>query len=142
MHSESENAALGVLSGVLSRLRPLVEYDATLRETMALLESGEAQLREAAHALRHYIDRIEIDPGRLSKVEQRLEAVHNAARKFRAKPEALPEVLASLRSRLDDLQIAADVEALSRQEQAARSQYDGLAARLSSTRKAATKRRK
>jgi DNA repair protein RecN (Recombination protein N) len=138
--SESENAALGVLSGVLSRLRPLVEYDATLRETMALLESGEAQLREAAHALRHYIDRIEIDPGRLSKVAQRLEAVHNAARKFRAKPDALPELLASLRSRLDDLQIAADVETLSRQEQAARSQYDGLAARLSVERgKAATK---
>ncbi len=138
--SESEDAALGVLSGVLSRLRPLVEYDAALRETMALLESGEAQLREAAHALRHYIDRIEIDPGRLSEVEQRLEAVHNAARKFRAKPEALPVLLASLRSRLDDLQIAADVDALSRQEEAARSQYDGLAVRLSVERgKAATK---
>jgi DNA repair protein RecN (Recombination protein N) len=138
--SESENAALGVLSGVLSRLRPLVEYDAALRETMALLESGEAQLREAAHALRHYVDRIEIDPGRLSEVEQRLEAVHTAARKFRAKPEGLPELLPLLRSRLDDLQIAADVEALSRQEQAARSRYDGLAARLSVERgKAATK---
>jgi DNA repair protein RecN (Recombination protein N) len=138
--SESENAALGVLSGVLSRLRPLVEYDAALRETMALLESGEAQLREAAHALRHYIDRVEIDPGRLSEVEQRLEAVHNAARKFRAKPEALPELLPLLQSRLDGLQLAADVEELSRQEQAARSQYDGLAARLSVERgKAATK---
>jgi DNA repair protein RecN (Recombination protein N) len=138
--SESENAALGALSGVLSRLRPLVEYDAALRETTALLESGEAQLREAAHALRHYIDRVEIDPGRLSEVEQRLEAVHNAARKFRARPDALPDLLVSLRSRLDDLQIAADDEALSRQERAARSQYDGLAARLSAERgKAATK---
>ena len=138
--SESENAALGTLSGVLSRLRSLVEYDATLRETMALLESGEAQLREAAHALRHYIDRIEIDPGRLSKVDQRLEAVHSAARKFRAKPESLPDLLTSLRSRLDDLQIAADVDALSRQEQAARSHYDGLAARLSEERRKAAAR--
>jgi DNA repair protein RecN (Recombination protein N) len=138
--SESENAALGVLSGVLSRLRPLVEYDAALRETMALLESGEAQLREVAHALRHYVDRIEIDPGRLGEVEQRLEAVHTAARKFRAKPEDLPELLPSVRSRLDDLQVAADLEALSRQEQAARSRYDGLAARLSAERgRAATK---
>ena len=138
--SESENAALGTLSGVLSRLRSLVEYDATLRETMALLESGEAQLREAAHALRHYIDRIEIDPGRLSKVDQRLEAVHSAARKFRAKPESLPDLLTSLRSRLDDLQIAADVDALSKQEQAARSHYDGLAARLSEERRKAAAR--
>lgn len=138
--SESENASLGTLSGALSRLRPLVEYDASLREAIALLESGEVQLREAVYALRHYIDRIDIDPGRLREVEQRLEAVHNAARKFRAKPEGLPDLMASLQSRLKDLEITADLEELARQEQAARLQYDGLATRLSAERgKAATK---
>src|SRR5712672_812795 len=60
--SESENAALGALSGVLSRLRPLTEFDGSLRDTIAVLESGEAQLREGAYALRHYADRIELDP--------------------------------------------------------------------------------
>jgi len=141
--SESENAALGALSGVLSRLRPLSEYDASLRESIALLESGEAQVREAAYALRHYADRIELDPGRLREVEQRLETVHNAARKFRARPEALPELLTSFRSRLKDLEMTADLEALAMQEQAARSRYDGLAARLSAERnKAATKLRR
>ncbi len=138
--SESENAALGALSGVLSRLRPLTEFDGSLREAIALLESGEAQAREAAYALRHYADRIELDPGRLREVERRLEAVHNAARKFRAAPEALPDLLASLRVRLKDLEITADLEALATQEQAARSRYDSLAAQLSAERgKAATK---
>jgi DNA repair protein RecN (Recombination protein N) len=138
--SESENAALGALSGVLSRLRPLTEFDASLRESIALLESGEAQLREAAYALRHYADRIELDPERLREVERRLEAVHNAARKFRAAPEALHDLLASLQVRLKDLEITADLEALASQEQAARSRYDGLAARLSAERgTAATK---
>jgi DNA repair protein RecN (Recombination protein N) len=138
--SESENAALGALSGVLSRLRPLTEYDGMLRDTIAVLESGEAQLREAAYALRHYADRIELDPKRLHEVEQRLEAVHNAARKFRTRPEALPELLDSLRDRLKDLEITADLKALAMQEQAARSRYDGLATRLSAERtKAATK---
>ncbi len=138
--SESESAALGALSGVLSRLRPLIEYDASLRETIALLESGEAQVREAAYALRHYIDRVELDPGRLREVEQRLEAIHNAARKFRAKPEGLPDLLASLQARLKDLEITADLDALARQEQEARLHYDGLGARLSAERgKAATK---
>src|SRR5712691_2395231 len=138
--SESENAALGALSGVLSRLRPLTEFDESLRDTIAVLESGEAQLREAAYALRHYADRIELDPKRLHEVEQRLEAVHDAARKFRARPEALPELLASLRVRLKDLEMTADLEALALQEQAARSRYDELAARLSAERnKAATK---
>jgi len=138
--SESENAALGALSGVLSRLRPLTEYDASLRETISMLESGEAQLREAAYALGHYADRIELDPIRLREVEQRLEAVHSAARKFRTRPEAMPELVASLRVRLKDLEMTTDLEGLARQEQAARSRYDGLAARLSTERKkAATK---
>jgi DNA repair protein RecN (Recombination protein N) len=138
--SESENAALGVLSGVLSRLRPLTEFDGSLRDTIAVLESGEVQLREAAYALRHYADRIELDPKRLRDVEERLEAVHDAARKFRVRPEALPELLASLRARVKDLEMTADLEALAAQELAARSRYDELAARLSAERsKAATK---
>src|SRR5258708_3551279 len=138
--SESENAALGVLSGVLSRLRPLTEFDGSLRDTIAVLESGEAQLREAAYTLRHYADRIELDPERLRDVEQRLEAVHNSARKFRTRPEALPELLASLRARMKDLEMTADLEVLALQEQAARSRYDEPAARLSAERsKAATK---
>jgi len=111
-----------------------------LRDTVAMLESGEAQLREAAYALRHYIDRVELDPARLREVEQRLEAVHGAARKFRAKPEALPELLVSLGQRLKDLEVIADLEALAKQEQAARSRYDALAGKLSAERgKAATK---
>jgi DNA repair protein RecN (Recombination protein N) len=138
--SESEGAALAVLSGVLSRVRPLVEYDAGLRETVALLESGEANLREAAYALRHYADRVELDPARLREVEARLEALHSAARKFHARPEELPEKLAELQARLKELQSATDLEALAREEQAARSRYDGLAAGLSAERKKAAAR--
>ncbi|MGB7543242.1 MAG: DNA repair protein RecN [Burkholderiales bacterium] len=135
--SEAEGAALGALSGVLSSLRPLLDYDGSLRETVALLESGEAQLREAAYALRHYADRVELDPQRLREVEQRLEAVHNAARKFRVRPESLPELLAELQARLKDLEVVSDLETLIKQEQAARSRYDTLASRLSAERKKA-----
>lgn len=135
--SESEGAALGVLSGTLSRLRPLTEFDGALRDTIVLLESGEAQLREAAYALRHYADRIELDPGRLKEVEHRLEAIHDAGRKFRCRPEALPELLFSLRERLKDLEVASDLETLTRQERAARARYEELAGRLSAQRLAA-----
>ncbi len=135
--SEAEGAALGALTGVLSRLRPLLDYDGSLRETVALLESGEAQLREAAYALRHYVDRVELDPQRLLEIEQRLEAVHNAARKFRVRPETLPELLTELQARLGDLDVVSDLETLAKQEQAARSRYDNLASRLSAERKKA-----
>ena len=135
--SDAEGAALAVLSGVLSRLRPLVEYDATLADTVALLESGEANLREAAYALRHYVDRVELDPARLREVEARLDALHSAARKFHARPEPLRERLAELAARLAELETATDLEALAKQEQSARSRYDGLAATLSAERRKA-----
>jgi DNA repair protein RecN (Recombination protein N) len=135
--SESDTAALGSLSGALSRLRTLTEYDASLRDTITILESSEVQLREASHELRHYADRVELDPQRLREVEQRLEAVHDAARKFRSRPEALPDLLVELQGRLKDLEAAADTEALAKQEQAARSRYDNLAAQLSADRKKA-----
>lgn len=138
--SEADTAALGSLSGALSRLRALTEYDASLRDTIAILESGEVQLREASHVLRHYADRVELDPQRLRELEQRLESVHDAARKFRSRPEALPDLLVELQGRLKDLEATADTEALARQEQATRSRYDSLAAQLSAERRKAAAR--
>ncbi len=135
--SESDGAALAGVSGVISRLRPLLEYDAALRETFALLEAGEMQLRESAYALRHYADRVDMDPARLREVEQRVEAMHGAARKLRFRPEELPGKHAGLRRRLSELEASSDLETLARQEQAARARYDRLAAELGKGRKAA-----
>lgn len=138
--SEADGAATAVLSGALSRLRPLVGYDAALGETAALLESSEMQLREAAHGLRHYADRIELDPARLAQVEARVEALHSAARKFRVKADELPGLLYSQAARLADLELASDLGAVQEQEQAARGCYQALAAKLTAGRtKAAAK---
>ena len=138
--SESDAAVLGGLSGALSRLRPLVAYDAALAEVLTLLESAEAQTTEAVHALRHYAGRVELDPQRLREVEQRLEAIHGAARKHHVKPEALPELLAGLQARLQELEIASDIETLARQEQAALASYQESARKLSAERKKAAAR--
>jgi DNA repair protein RecN (Recombination protein N) len=64
--------------------------------------------------------------------------VHTAARKLRARPEALPEILDSLNQRLKDLQATADLETLAKQEQAARALYDKLAGKLSGERSKAS----
>ena len=135
--SESDAAASAILSGVLSRLRPLLDYDAALTETVTLLESADVQLREAAHGLRHYADRIELDPARLAEVEARLDALHGNARKFRVRPEELPGLLGQLNGRLAELQLAADLEALLAQEKTANARYKELAHKLTGGRKKA-----
>jgi len=135
--SDSETAAASALSATIARLRALVDYDAALREPLALLEGAEAQLAEAAHALRHYADRVELDPGRLADVERRVEALHSTARRLRTVPEALPELLERLAARLDELEVASNLDALVAQEQEARARYEERARTLSAQRKTA-----
>ncbi|MGH8699305.1 MAG: DNA repair protein RecN, partial [Burkholderiales bacterium] len=72
-----------------------------------------------------------------AEVERRVEAIHSTARKFKVSADALPELAERLTSRLAALQVAADLDALRAQEDAAKSRYAGLAARLSADRKAA-----
>jgi DNA repair protein RecN (Recombination protein N) len=135
--SESEGSAASTLAAAVARLRTLSGYDAALGESVELLQGAEAQLGEAAHALRRYADRLELDPARLAEVERRVEAIHSTARKFKVGPEALPELAERLAARLAELEVAADLDALRAQEDAAKSRYAGLAARLSADRKEA-----
>ena len=136
--SESDSAALGVLSGALSRLRPLVDYDRALSEAVGLLESGEVQLREAAYALRHYADRVELDPGAPARggtapggdARYRTQVSRAAGGPCRSPGRVAGPAQGSI-------EVAGDLETLIGQEQAARASYDKLAARLSAERKKA-----
>jgi len=138
--SESETAAESAIAAAVTRLRTLEAYDAALKEPLALLESAAAQLAEAAHALRHYADRVELDPGRLGEVERRVEALHATARRLRTEPEALPELLERLAARLEELDIASNLDQLVAQEQAARARYEEQARALSAKRRSAATR--
>ena len=79
---------------------------------VALLEPAGIQLDEAARALRDYQRRLDLDPAELKRVEDRLTAIHDVARKHRVRPEALPALLAETEARLAALAEAADAEAL------------------------------
>jgi DNA repair protein RecN (Recombination protein N) len=135
--SESESAALAAVSGAQSSLKALLSYDTALEEPLGLLQSAEAQIAEAAHALRRYADRVDLDPERLKAVEERLESLHGAARRFRVEPDALLSFLQSQKQRLVDLEIASDLEELVKREQQALQRYRKLAGALSEERRKA-----
>ena len=86
-----------------------------------------------------YVERVDLDPGRLDEIDRRITALHAAARKFRLAPEALPDELATMQARLVDLAAAQDTDALRAQEAAARARYDQAARRLSEARRAAAR---
>ncbi|MGE5523787.1 MAG: DNA repair protein RecN [Rhodospirillaceae bacterium] len=137
--SEGENAALSRVNGVVSALQQLADYDPALREILEVLEPARIQLQEAVYALRHYQQRLELDPQRLKEVEQRLDAVHSAARKYRVRPEELTELLDKHRARLEELAPGADNAALRKLEEEAQAVYLAEAKKLTAARKKAAK---
>ena len=68
-----------------------------------LLDSAAIQLSEAQLEIQAYVDGIEINPGRLSEVERRLETIYDVARKHRVLPEALSELHNTLQEELQGL---------------------------------------
>ena len=135
--SEADGACLPQLSAVASRLRALSEHDVHLKGIVEMLESAEAQATEAARDLRDYASRVELDPDALREVEQRVEALHAAGRKYRIKPAALPALEQDLLLRFRELELAASPEALQREVAAAQGRFDTAAKKLSAKRKGA-----
>ena len=138
--SEGENASLAQVNQVVSRLTGVLEFDPGLKDILDTLEPARIQLQEAAHALRRYADRVDLDPARLREVERRLDAVHGASRKFHVAPEDLPGRLAAAQSRLDELGPGGDADALRFQEEQALVQCMAEARTLSAGRKKAAKK--
>ena len=138
--SENDASLITQLAALLAKLYQLREHDSALKETIELLEPAQIQLQEAAHSLNHYLQKLDIDPERLNDCEQRLNAIHGAARKYRVAPEQLPDLLEAATTRLATLIETADPETLVRKEQAAKSRFDEWAQKLSSGRKQAAQK--
>jgi DNA repair protein RecN (Recombination protein N) len=137
--SESDDAMIGHLSSIVSKMRDLAEIDPALNDALAALEPAEIQLQEAAYSLSHYAQRLDLDPDRLAQVEKRLDALHSAARKFRLQPETLPQEHQERREQLAKLDAAADLDALRAAEAKAKDAYVAEAKVLSKARAKAAK---
>ena len=137
---EADGATLAQLDAVASRLRALSEHDNRLKAVTEMLESAAAQAGEAVRELRHYAERVDLDPAALREAEARIEALHAAARRHRVRPEALVARVAELEARLSELALSGDPEALKREVAAARGRYDSAARKLSAKRKDAAQK--
>ncbi len=138
--SESDSACLAQLNALVARLHAGLEFDTSLQDTLAILQSAQNELQEAVYALRHYQEKLDADPQQMRAQEQRIADVMEAVRKYRVKPEQLPQTLADIVARLDELGGSADMAELSKQETAAHSAYQAAAKKLSAARTVAAKK--
>ena len=133
--SEAEASTLTAVASVQTRLHAMVDFDPKLREILDVLDPAQIQLQEAVYGLRHYQQRLELDPQRLREVEARLDAVHSAARKFKLQIADIPERLQKVKTRLAELTAGFDADALRRREAEAGRAYKDVAGKLSASRK-------
>lgn len=132
--SEADNSCLAQLGALTTRMRDALTHDASLSDTLKMLESAQAELQEAVYGLRHYQQRLETDPARLREQELRIQNIMDAARKHRVAPEQLAVVLQRVSTRLNELGGDADIAELEKQEHAARQNYLQTAKKLSAAR--------
>ncbi len=141
LQDNEETNASQLLSQCSSELQQLADTDTRLGTVAELLDSALIQVREAGSELRHYLDALELDPGRLSWVEQRLSEIHALARKHHVAVEELPDVLPQLQQQLESLEHA-DVQLgqLQQSLDEAENEYRQLAQQLSEGRQQAAAR--
>ena len=137
--SDADNSLESTLSKVCANVGALAEHDPALGEINQALESASIQLDEAIHGLNRYLQKIDLDPARLSEVEERMQALHSTARKYRAEVDELPKLLLETSERLDALTASQNIEALREQVQQEEVVYLKLAKQLSQKRSKAAK---
>ncbi len=104
---ESDNGSISQqLNHFTLELQQLGKTDNKLNEIAALLDNAMIQLNEASSELHLYVDSLELDPQRLSYLDERISSIHNLARKHQVEPDELPTLLESLQKELDSIENA------------------------------------
>jgi DNA repair protein RecN (Recombination protein N) len=131
----SASAQVGVIT---KRLEELSRIDESAQEMLAQIQPAAIALQETAHSLRHYLGKLEADPGRLDQVEDRLAALEKLKRKYGTSVEQVLAFLEEVRSNLSAVETADDRRAALQKEVAAfASAYETSAKKLSARRKEA-----
>ena len=96
--TDGDDALARRLAQLVQSLRQASTDDPALADVVALLEPAAIQVDEASRALRDYLRRVDLDPAELARVEQRLTAIHDMARRHRTKPDDLAALAADDRA--------------------------------------------
>ena len=128
------------LSHFTSELEQLAKTDNKLNEISTLLDNAMIQINEASSELHHYIDSLEMDPQRLSFLDERISSIHNLARKHQVAADELPALFEQLEKELDSIENAdIHLEQLQHEISQAETDYKKAAKALTKSRTKAAK---
>jgi DNA repair protein RecN (Recombination protein N) len=134
---DDEPSATTQTARATSALEAVAAFDTALAPAVEALQGAQAQMADAAHTLRAYLARTDLDPARLAELDARMSAWVGTARRFRQAPQDLPAQLAEWRGALQALDAAADLDALERRLAEAEATWRTQAQAISAARRRA-----
>ncbi len=135
---EDPESATAQVGSIAKRLEELGRIDQSAQELLAQIQPATIALAETAHSLRHYLGKLEADPGRLDEVENRLAALEKLKRKYGASVEQVLAFLEEVRTNLAAVENADDRRNTLQKGVAGLAQaYEAAAKKLSAQRKKA-----
>jgi len=132
--SDAESSVDSTLSKISTTIAALAEHDPALKNVSEALASAQIQVDEAVHGLNRYLQKADLDPERLQQIEERMQALHSASRKYRVETESLPALLLETSERLEGLLASQNIEALRKQVKNEEATYLTLAKQLTKKR--------
>jgi DNA repair protein RecN (Recombination protein N) len=131
-----EGGAREGLAHALEALRNQEHLEPQFRDIGEVLASSLAQMEDAAHSLQAYLRKTDLDPQRLSELDERMSSWLSLARRYKRTPPELPGLLASWKDELKKLDAAADLAGL---EAAEKKEQDAFLAEARALAKARAK---
>lgn len=122
------------LSQAVNTLQDQEHLEPEFRDIAAVLGSALAQAEDAVHSLSSYLRKTELDPERLSELDERMSLWLSLARRYKRTPAELPGLLTSWKEELGRLDAAADLAGLEAAERKAGEAYLAEARNISKAR--------
>jgi DNA repair protein RecN (Recombination protein N) len=138
---DAEESATARLQIVLKKLDELARIDEGIAIIAATLKPAVFAVEEAADALRHYLGKLEADPGRLDEVESRMAALEKLKRKYGTTIDEVLAFLEDVRRELNAVETSSERQTVLRKEVAElAAAYETAAKKLTAMRTSAAKR--
>ncbi|MDB5965583.1 MAG: repair protein RecN [Polaromonas sp.] len=128
---EADQSATSLLGQALAQLQAQEHVEPQFKPLAEVLASALAQAEDVVHSLNGYARHAELEPQRLSELDERLALWVSLARRYKRPPTELPELLLSWKAELKKLDAAADLGNLERLDVQARAAYMDEAKKIS-----------
>lgn len=132
----SESSVAGALDKVGELLGSAGEIDLTVGEWLPLCDQARASVEELSRHLRGYLDRLDVDPGRLEEIEARLWQIRRLKKKYGGSIEEVLRKRGELAEKLGLIENCDnEIDKLNGELETARISVEKLALELSGMRK-------